>query len=103
MERETVLKKASEIIRRHLSEEFRILIFGSWARGEAMETSDLDIGILGKEKAPWDDMVRIRQEMDELPTLRSIDVVDLNSVEENFRNNVLKHAKSIGATNERDS
>ncbi len=103
MEREIVLKKASKIIRKHLSEEFRILVFGSWAKGEAMENSDLDVGILGKEKVPWDDMVHIRQELDELPTLRSIDVVDLNSVEDNFRNNALKHAKSIGPANERDS
>lgn len=64
-------------------------------KGNALKGSDIDIGILGKEKAPWSSMTKISQEVEKIPTLRSIDVVDLNAIEENFKNKVLEYAKVL--------
>lgn len=95
MKLELVIENVVKIINKYLSGDYKIFLFGSWARGNALETSDLDIGILGKEKASWDAMVKIFGEIDELPTLRKIDVVDLKAVSESFRNNALQYAKSL--------
>lgn len=97
MEKERVIKEILNIIKRYLTDNYKILLFGSWAKGDALETSDIDIGILGDKEVPQNLMVKIRQEIDNLPTLRKIDVVDLNLVEDRFKNNVLRYAKPLSA------
>jgi len=45
-----IIKDVVDIIRRRLpGTEFRIVLFGSWARGDAQENSDIDIGLMGAE------------------------------------------------------
>ena len=95
MNKKEIFAEAIKIIRKYLAEDYKILLFGSWARGDAWRTSDLDIGILGATEAPWDKMLKIRREIDNIPTLRKIDVVDLNSTESEFKENVLKYAKAL--------
>lgn len=95
MEKEIIIKEIVNIINKRLAGNYKILLFGSWAKGDALETSDIDIGILGDKDAPQNLMAEIRQEIDNLPTLRKIDVVDLNLVEDNFKNSVLQYAKPL--------
>lgn len=95
MKREAIIDEVTKIIRQHLSEEYKVFIFGSWAKGNAIESSDIDIGILGREKVPWSTMTKILEKKDDIPTLRSIDIVDLNAVEEQFKNHVLEYAKIL--------
>lgn len=95
MDLSLLIKEGVEIIRKHLSLDFRIFLFGSWAKGNALETSDIDIGILGKEKVPWPIMTKILEDIKEIPTLRKIDVIDLRTKEESFRDNILNYAKAL--------
>ncbi len=95
MEISLIIKEIVKIIRKHLSNNYKILFFGSWVKGNALPTSDIDIAILGTESAPWDSMAKILSEVDEIPTLRKIDVLDLNDKEEKFKNNVLSYAKLV--------
>lgn len=95
MQLEDILKKIVFIIRNHLSSDYKILLFGSWAKGNALDTSDIDIGILGKDIASWSVMTQILDKVDEIPTLRSVDIVDLKAKEESYRKNILKYAKIL--------
>ena len=95
MNKELVIYEAGKILKKHLPRGYKFLIFGSWSRGGALPTSDIDIGILGKKKVPHDTMMIIREEAENIPTLRSIDIVDLNAVEEGFKNSVLEYAKPV--------
>ncbi|MBU1159709.1 nucleotidyltransferase domain-containing protein [Patescibacteria group bacterium] len=95
MEKEEIKKEAVKIIRKYLPEEYKILLFGSWAKGDALKTSDLDIGILGKKEVAWELMHKILEEMEEIQTLRSIDVVDLKSTGKNYANKILEYAKPL--------
>jgi len=96
MDFENILKEIKNIIRKYLSEnDFQLFLFGSWAKGRAHPTSDIDIAISGRKKIPWDIMVKILREADEIPTLRSIDIVDLNTKGENYKKNILEYAKII--------
>ena len=95
MEKDEIIKKTARIVRKYVPDDYKIYVFGSWAKGNALETSDIDIGILGKEKVKWSSMAKILEKTENIPTLRSIDVVDLNSVGEDFKNNVLEYAKIL--------
>lgn len=95
MDTEKIFKEIVKIVRKYLSDDYKILLFGSWAKGDFLNTSDVDIAILGDNKVPYDLMVKIKEEVEEIPTLRSIDIIDLNSKEKAFRENVLRYAKSL--------
>ncbi len=60
-------------------------MFGSRAEGSAHERSDIDIGIDGPNPVPLDVLAAILEELDEAPTLYTVDVVDFARVPENFR------------------
>lgn len=83
------------IIKKYLGEEYRVYLFGSWAKGNALETSDIDVGILGNKKVSWSMMTKINEEIRAIPTLRKIDVVDLLASDERFKQSVLKSAKEL--------
>lgn len=91
-----IIKEIIKIIRHYLNkEDYKIYLFGSWARGDALPTSDIDIGIFGKEKIPFDIMSKILSEKEAVQTLRSIDVIDLNTKNQEFKNKALKEAKLL--------
>ena len=96
MDKEEVIREILDIIHRHLPRgEFKVMLFGSWAKDTAAPTSDIDIGILGP--SPIDEMLllRIKGEIRAIPTLRRIDIVDLNRSDESFREEVLSYAKVL--------
>jgi predicted nucleotidyltransferase len=95
MDNDLILKKIVKIIRENLSEDYKILLFGSWAKGSALDTSDIDIGILGEKKVPFRIMAKIFNEAEEISTLRSIDIVDLMAKDKEYKKNVLKYAKVL--------
>ncbi len=95
MEKEEIIKEVTQIIRQHLDKSYKIFLFGSWAKGTALETSDLDIAILGAEKVPWETISRIKGAVGGIPTLRSIDIVDLQTTGAEFKNKVLEQAKEL--------
>jgi uncharacterized protein len=79
-------KFAALVIRRHLPDPaYRIFLFGSRATGSAAERSDIDIGIEGPAPVPRSARAAIRDELEEAPTLYTIEVVDFACVPEKFR------------------
>lgn len=73
----------------------RLYLYGSWARGDAVERSDIDLAVEGP--APYDPAVLAAagQDLDDLPTLRGVSLVDLAAVEPGFRAEVLLHARPL--------
>ena len=58
--------------------------FCSRVRGGADKHSDIDIGIEGSEKIDAEVMERIRNDIDDLPILYKMDIVDFKDVSEYF-------------------
>jgi predicted nucleotidyltransferase len=77
---------AAAIVRRYVPDPaYRIFLFGSRAEGSARERSDIDIGIEGPNPVPLDALSLIHEELEDAPTLYTIDVVDFSRVPEKFR------------------
>jgi predicted nucleotidyltransferase len=77
---------AAAIVRRHLPDPaYRVFLFGSRAEGTAQPRSDIDIGIEGPAPVPREAMALIEEELEEAPTLYTIEVVDFARVAEGFR------------------
>lgn len=97
--REEVQPLIEEVVRvicDHVNEaQLRLYLFGSWAQGRALSVSDLDIAM--DTGRPIDPSVihKITDALDELPTLRRIDIVDLQVVDHDFRNRVVKQGELI--------
>lgn len=96
MEKDEVVKELLGVIHRRLPRgEYKVLLFGSWAKDTAEPTSDIDIGILGPRAVDGMLLLRLKKEIKGIPTLRRIDVVDLTDADEAFRNEVLSYAKEL--------
>jgi predicted nucleotidyltransferase len=79
-------KFAALVIRRYLPDPaYRVFLFGSRATDSAGERSDIDIGIEGPPALPHAALAAINDELEEAPTLYTIDVLDFAHVSENFR------------------
>ena len=70
-------------------------LFGSFAKGTAMRGSDVDIAIEGPSPLPFEIYLRLKQALEDIPTLRKIDLVDLPNVSSRFREEVLTYATSL--------
>jgi len=87
---EEILKAIPKIVKKYLPDA-RVILYGSRARGDYKPNSDFDIAVDNKGRAVESATIYlIREELDNLPTLKSFDVVDLNSVSEEFRKLILK-------------
>ena len=71
MTQEDILEKIIEICKRNDVKE--AILFGSRAKGTAHERSDFDIAVLGVK-----DIEELREQIEEIPTLYSFDIVDLD-------------------------
>lgn len=72
----------------------RIILFGSRARGDADERADYDIA-LDDEHLTHVALAYIRADLEELPTLRNIDVVWLNRTAPILRERILSEGKIL--------
>ena len=83
---EQVARYAAAVIRRHVPDPaYRVFLFGSRATGSAAPRSDIDIGIEGPAPVSRAALAAIEEELEEAPTLYTIDVVDFARVSETFR------------------
>lgn len=79
------------IFKRLNREECVVFLFGTYAEGSAIRSSDIDIGILSKHKISDKDFVEIQEELNNnVLTLRKIDFVDFASVNEDIKKEALK-------------
>ncbi len=74
------------LIAQHIDlNSYDAFIFGSRATDLGDDRSDIDIGIEGNLPISISKLAGIRQDLKNLPTLYSFDVVDFASVSENFK------------------
>lgn len=76
-------------------DEHQVFFFGSRVGREGDERSDIDIGIEGAEKLPLETIARIKEDLSNLPTLYSFDIVDFRRADDDFKKVAKKHIEEI--------
>lgn len=79
---EALLKLSEELL--PLSEPVEIFLFGSRAKGTADPRSDFDIGIRSARALDGRQMAEIRDRLEALPILQTVDIVDFSCVSPEF-------------------
>lgn len=82
---EAVQSAIGALIESAARDGIRLFIFGSFARGDALPVSDLDLGFERLPGATATDVLRLREAVDRLPTIRPVDLVDFGEVSPDFR------------------
>jgi hypothetical protein len=95
------LKGISKILEKHKEIAFSYL-YGSLARGQMRKSSDIDIGIVLKEKFKKNIFyeVKLALEIENKANLKNVEVVVLNDKPLRFVNQVLKYGKLIFSRDE---
>lgn len=93
---EKLKKEILDIIGKHLDlARYRVFFFGSRVSGKSRARSDIDVGIEGAEPIPARAWLEIMEEIENLPTLYKIEVVDFSQVSPKFRNVALQHTEAL--------
>lgn len=72
----------------------KLSLFGSFAKGNAAFTSDIDFVVYG-----CDDLLKLEQELEQIDTLRKIDVFDFENIQDEFLlEDIEKYEKQIYET-----
>ncbi len=82
---------------------YRAWIIGSEATGTAQPGADLDIAFEGPASLDLAALARLRDALEDLPTLRSFDLVDLRRTTEAFRREALREAIALSLDQEEAS
>jgi predicted nucleotidyltransferase len=81
---------------KHLDlEAYELFVFGSEASGSGTIRSDIDIGIRGPRPLSKATLLRIREELEKLRTLRVFDVVDFTTADPSFTEVALQKIEKI--------
>ena len=84
------LAEVSTILKRHLPAGYQAVLFGSRATGQARPRSDWDIGLMGPQPLRSRIIGDIREELEDMRTLHTFDLVDLTTVPAYFRKIALR-------------
>jgi predicted nucleotidyltransferase len=90
-----IARDVARVARSILGDQVEVIWFGSWPAGEARPRSDIDVAVSVGKPIPPEQMALLHEAVDDLPTLYSIDVVDLSSTGAAFREEVLKRGERL--------
>jgi len=90
-----VLKGLRRLAAESSARGIRLFLFGSFARGDARPTSDLDLGYEMQGGVQPVNRRWLFDAVDALPTIRPIDLVDFASVSPAFRNIALSEQRDL--------
>jgi len=84
------------IVKKYLdTSQYKVFFFGSRVSQQSHERSDIDIGIEGPQAVPTKALLDIQEEVENLPLLYTIDVVDFANVAAGFRTLAKQHREYI--------
>lgn len=91
----TSATRALDQVRRLILEKLwpypvKVYLFGSWARGLAGRTSDIDIGVLPYGPLPPGLLSEISHELEDSTVVFPVELVDLSWADPAFRERVVK-------------
>jgi hypothetical protein len=87
------INKLKEVFLEFLKDEdVKVVLFGSRARGEFVNTSDVDVGIILDNGVDRKKLILLREYIDELNIPYKVEIVDFSTVSDDFKKTALKEA-----------
>jgi len=83
--RRRLLQALQKLAWEYRRDGLELFILGSFARGDQRPTSDLDIGVEWRGERNPETFLHLYRDVQALPTIRQIDLVDLAQVDSDFR------------------
>ena len=80
-----LVRDLQRLARKYQGNGLDLFVFGSFARGDQRPTSDLDLGVEWRGQHNPETFLRLYWEVQELPTIRKIDLVDFEQADSDFR------------------
>lgn len=90
---DSVIADICRVFRKHTNIE-KVLIFGSRAKGNYSEGSDIDLAVIGNDIS-FNQLMDINVQMEDLGMLYKVDVVDYNK---NINTPIAEHIMRTGLT-----
>jgi len=85
-------KQMAAIVAKHLHKiKYRLFLFGSRARREHTVRSNYDLAISSQKPVPLSTLALIRGDLETLPLLQKIDLVDMKYASSSLKSQILKH------------
>ena len=86
-----IAREVAELVRRVLGVDVEIIWFGSWPKGTANAHADIDIAVSGPAAFLPERLAELRAAIDDMATLHEIDIVDLHTISEGFKQEIVGH------------
>ncbi len=75
---------------------YRVFLFGSRVRNQQLtHRSDYDIGVESSQKIPLSILHELRENLEKIPILQKIDLVDLSRVSKEFKKTALQQKELL--------
>ncbi len=82
---EDITKEILEVVEKYIDlEQYKLFFFGGRVESKGDDRSDIDLGIKGDKAVPVEAMSSIEEDLENLPMLYTIDVVDFSRVSSDF-------------------
>ena len=96
----TIYESSLELLKNIVGDVFKgedvtVILFGSRARGDYFETSDMDVGILPKREMDKSKIALLRERIEDSNIPYKVDVVDLSRASKEFTDKVIKEGLLI--------
>lgn len=89
-------KQLISIFNKYLdANDYQLFFFGSRVKGDNFPRADIDLGVEGKSKLTPEVKFKILDELERLPLLHKIDLVDFQNVSSEFKKEATKHLEYV--------
>lgn len=93
--RDPELAILQDVLREQLPKGVRAFVFGSRAHGGARQYSDLDLALTWDRPLGLDLMASIAEALSESDLPYKVDIVDLSTVDQSFRDRIVRQSVSL--------
>lgn len=91
MDKNNYLIKLKDLVLRSLKDEkVKIILFGSRARADSRNTSDVDIGLIPYGKIDKKKLLILKEKIEDLNIPYKVEIVDFSQTSESFKKEAMK-------------
>jgi len=91
----TIVNNIVEECHRRFGDKVSLIWFGSWMKGNAYLQSDIDLAIEYHVELNKTEIVSFKNWIDDLPTLYSIDLVEINKANQLLKAEIRRYGKKL--------